>query len=521
MPGSRRGAALALLPGLLILAGATAGCAPAQEEPGAGATAPESVPAQARQAGSGTREAAPLVILISIDTLRPDHLGLYGHERFTSPILDGLAAESTVFDDASSTAPWTLPAHASLLTGLHPLEHRVVTAGNKLPDDVPTIAAMLRARGFWTAAVVNSTWLRQTTYALTRDFDEFLWVQENPTQRSPSTWVTDQAIDWLGDLDGRPSFLFVHYYDVHSDYAALPSYERLFVTPYQGEADGTSWQLAIAGFPSEFLDFCAREFAPEYCKRSLPNERRVIDASTERVEFDESDIRHLEQLYDAGIRQLDAELGRLFSFLRGSGLMEQTLLIVTSDHGEEFMEHGNVEHSRSQYQEMLRVPLLVRGPGVARGLRVSAPVSLIDIAPTILAFLGSSPPQRLDGLDLAPLWSDGETAAFWERFLYGEASRGLGWAALGFEDIFAVHRSVRRGRYKLYYESHGPTLKLFDLEADPAESADISPQQPEVAAQLSEHLRSRYQGLDPGSHGPKVELDEEDAERLRALGYLN
>jgi arylsulfatase A-like enzyme len=368
---------------------------------------------------------------------------------------------------------------------------------------------------------VNTTWLRGTIFGLTRDFDEFLWVEESPTRRSPSTWVTDQAIEWLKARNGRPMLLFVHYYDVHSDYGALPAYEKLFVTPYEGRADGSAWQLSDAGFPQAFVDFCIRERDEDYCARRIPGEERMIDESTDRIEFDEADIRHLEELYDAGIRQLDAELGRLFSFLRSAGLMDQALLIVTSDHGEEFMEHGGVEHSRSQYQETLRVPLLVRGPGVPGGVRVAAPVSLIDIVPTILGYAKAVPSNRLDGLDLATLWSDGDPRPFEERYLFGEASRGLGWAANGFEDMFSVHRSVRQGRYKLVYQSHGPSYTLFDLAEDPGESVDISSRQPEVAARLMDRLHARYRDLDPAAHGTRVELDEEDAERLRALGYVN
>ena len=474
-------------------------------------------PVRGETAGSADARTPRIILLLSLDTLRPDHLGFYGYERFTSPVLDGIAREGVVFQDASAAAPWTLPSHASMLTGLFPLRHRVVSAKTRLPDAVPTIAALLAAHGYDTAAVVNSDWLKKENFELTRDFAKYLWADTTLDRVSSNTWVTDQAIDWISSLDEQPLFLFVHYYDLHSDYVSEPYFEKLFVGPYGGTVDGTGWQLKQAVLEDDYLEFCHRSFDPKQCTFSSDY---VVDESVQKRHFDEADVRHLIDLYDAQIRQLDTELSRLFSELRKRGLLEQTLLVVTSDHGEEFMEHGRVEHFIPTYQQTLRIPLMIRGPGIPRGVQVEAPVSSVDIVPTLLQLAGAPVPLDLDGFDLAPLWSGGGIGPFAPRFLYGEAAGGIqyNFFAPGF---FPVFRSVRQGRYKLIYESKGGTYALYDLEADPAETVDVTEREPEIASRLSQVMTARYQDFRPEPEtGSEVVLDPEDLERLRALGYV-
>jgi len=462
-----------------------------------------------------------IVVLISIDTLRADHLGVYGHERFTSPVLDAFAAQGSVFEDASAPAPWTLPSHASMLTGLYPLGHGVITSKTALPDHVPTLASMLKTAGYETAAVVNSTWLKQTTFGLTRDFDAFLAVDDaDYGRRTPSTWVTDQAVQWLRERGNERLFLFIHYYDVHADYASLPAYEKLMVTPYTGQADGTGWQLQRANFDEQHLALCADDFDPEICAFGSQAKPRVIDEHTDPVRFDAADVRHLEELYDAGIRQLDSELGRLFAYLDEEGLSKRSLVIVTSDHGEEFMEHGRVEHFLTTHQEMLHIPLILRGPGAPAGLRVSAPVSIVDLAPTVLSLVGAPVEHALDGLDLSPLLRGGDPRPFVERPLFGEAAGAEGHGE-PLRAIYPVYRSVRQGRFKLIQDSLTAESRLYDLESDPTERSDIRSRQPEVAARLEAALEARHREVAAGGAdaAPAV-LDPEEIDRLRALGYV-
>jgi len=513
-PGSPLALVWAVLSALLLALQAGLGCSPGTEpQAGApGAPAPEA-------------DRPRVVVLISIDTLRPDHLGLYGYDRFTSPVLDALAEEGTVFEDTSATAPWTLPSHASMLTGLYPMSHGVVSSRTKLPPGVPTLATIFGDKGFETAAVVNVVWLKKEDYQLTRDFEKYQWVRTNLARESASTWVTDAAIEWLSELGDDRMFLFMHYYDVHSDYASEPAYEKLFVGDYDGPADGTTWQLRRASLEDDYLASCRDDFDPERCTFGGGEDAQVVDSSVEKVRFDARDLQHLRDLYDAQIRQLDAELGRFVAALRKLELLDETLLVVTSDHGEEFMEHGRLEHFLTTHEESLRVPLLLRGPGVPAGRRVSAPVSSVDLAPTLLALAGVDAPVAFDGLDLGPLLSSappGEATAlpYSARYLYGEASGGhtYNFFAGGF---FPVYRSVRRGPFKLVHDAKHDSFALYDLTNDPTEQHDVSAREPAVKAQLVAEMTRRYrQGLPEADPADPVELSPEDAARLRALGYV-
>ncbi|MFH1845563.1 MAG: sulfatase, partial [bacterium] len=239
------------------------------------------------------------VILISIDTLRADHLGCYGYPRPTSPTLDRLAAGGIVFEDVSSSAPWTLPAHASLLTGLYPNRNGMKSHDNFLPEQVSSLAELLQRAGFVTSAVVNSHNLSQR-YGLDRGFASYTYIEEDVEQREHSA-VEETAARWLTAHTGEPFSLFLHYFDVHSDYRSLPAYEEQFVRPYHGEADGSTEQM---------LAF-----------------RRG------KLTLDHEDTAHLVDLYDAGIRQMDDGIARLHALLDSLGYVDNTLLLITSDHG--------------------------------------------------------------------------------------------------------------------------------------------------------------------------------------------
>jgi len=469
-----------------------------------------------------------LVILISIDTLRADHLGLYGHHRFTSPSLDLFALEGTVFEDASSVAPWTLPSHASMLTGLYPLGHAVVDVDTKLPEGVPTIAKLLGENGWKTAAAVNSMWLLKKTHEVTRDFDHFLFVQDVATARLPTTAITDRAISWIRDSKDSDLFLFLHYYDVHSDYASLPRFEKLMVSPYQGEADGTTWQLNVESMPDAFIEECHTNFEEEKCRFGSREAAQSVDSSTRKNKFEADDIRHLEELYDAGIRQIDTELDRLFKTLRDHGLLDIARIIITSDHGEEFSDHGSFYHFATPYQEVLHVPLIFRGQGIAAGRRIEAPVSLVDIAPTILAWAGVSAPSEMDGLDLTPLLgqahSENPAQALQEhlntRLQHGEATGNSQWESK-LPGRVPVFTSIRQGPFKLVHQSLDEKVALYDLRTDPKEKTDIARQHPEVTQNLRSAMANRKAEFAEGpGQNNRIELDPEEVERLRALGYL-
>ncbi len=507
----RRRARLACL---IVSFGLAAACAPEPE----GAALPS------QQAGAPSATAKPrpeVVVLVSIDTLRADHLGVYGYERFTSPQLDALAAEGAVFEDASAPAPWTLPSHASMLTGLYPARHGVVSMATELPENLPTLAAALSRAGFTTAAVVNNTWLSRDTYGLTRDFEYYQLVDTPDDHREPNRWVTDTALQWLEEFKGERLFLFVHYFDVHADYASLPAYESLFVSPYDGPFTGDAWQLQIANFEDDYIAFCSREFDPEKCRFGGPDGPRPVNENTVRQVPNDQDLKHLEELYDAGIRQLDSEMGRLFAALNEEAYRERALLIITSDHGEEFGDHGRVDHFLTQYQEVLRVPLIMRGPTIAPGQRINTPVSLVDLVPTVLSMTAQPPLQNSDGLDLTLLFEGEGDRDFLERTQYGEAGGGITYETIVAPGIFPIYSSARRGPFKLVHEAKTNHAALYNLDSDPTEQRDLSAEHPEIAAQLGQALMERNNRARPTEHqGKPVELSTDDLERLRALGYV-
>ena len=233
--------------------------------------------------------------------------------------------------------------------------------------------------------------------------------------------------------------------------------------------------------------------------------QQLLSVRRRELSLDASDAAHLVDLYDASVRQTDDELARVFSFLRSQGLMEAVLLVVTSDHGEEFLDHGDVLHGHTVYQELLHVPLLMRGPGVPRGRRVSTPVSLVDVVPTVLGVLGSPVSPDVEGVDLAPLWgADGPRQ---ERVLFSHAVNGA-----------EATLAARERRYKLHYDERSGRHALYDLEHDPAERVDVAGERAEVTDRLLAHLE-RYRGTKTEGEAIR-QLEPDVAEKLRKLGYL-
>ncbi|MGH0033934.1 MAG: sulfatase [Myxococcota bacterium] len=436
--------------------------------------------ALAGAACGGRGSAVPNVLLISIDTLRPDHLSGYGYGRETSPAIDALAREGVLFRDASSTSPWTLPAHVSMLTGRYPSRHGVVDRNKALSADVPTLATRLGAAGYDSMAIVNAYYVSRR-YGLDQGFAHFAVLSEWSNDRGPKRTIvnrgeeiTDGAMDWLRGRGERPFFLFLHYYDVHTDLTPKPEYRAKFVRPYEGRIDGST--------------------------------RQLIGLRSAGVQLPPADLRHLKDLYDAEIRQLDDQIARLMAFLDHKDLADDTLVVLTSDHGEEFLEHGSLLHSRTHYQELIAIPLILRGPGVPRGRIVEEPVSLVDLVPTILSLTGLQPHAGMDGLDLSALWSGGALEA---RALYSEADDT--------NEVPDMKRMIRLDRHKLCYDRVSQESELYDLAEDAGEKNDLSAEDPERARRLLERLRVHMATEKSAEALP--ELTPQEVELLHQLGY--
>ncbi|MCP3917187.1 MAG: sulfatase [bacterium] len=425
----------------------------------------------------------PNVVLISIDTLRPDHLGCYGHVRETSPALDRLAAQGTRFADVSSTSPWTLPAHATMLTGMYPGSHGVRDQVHRLPDDAVTLAEELRGAGWRTAAVVNSYYVGAPSFRLGQGFEHFDGVPEMADD--PATGqrrivnsgdeVVRKARGRLTQLPaGEPFFLFLHFYDVHTDLTPKAHYRELLVGDYSGALDGSTAQLA------------------------------ALRDRGERLGAD--DLRWLREMYDAEIRQLDDVLAGFFEWMRAEGLFENTLVVVTSDHGEEYHEHGGLLHGRTQYQEVLAVPLILCGPGVPADHIVEAPVSLVDVVPTVLALVDVDSSTPRDGIDLF--------AASQPRALFSEANHNVRAAGKLVSDTNCM---IRVGDDKLVLDRRTDAVELYDLANDPSEQVDRS------AADVArtEELLARLRAFLGAARAPDTIAapGADAAKTLQAAGY--
>lgn len=425
---------------------------------------------------------AKLALLISIDTLRADHLGLYGYERPTSPTLDALARDAVVFDAAQSTSPWTLPAHGALLTGRYPSRLGLSSTVAMLPPEVPTLAELLRQNGWRTAAFVNSRFVSQR-HGFDRGFDHFEYLPETYHQIGSAAPLLERAAVLIEEHRDQPLFVFVHLYDVHSDYRARHVHQHGLVAPYRGSAAGLTPQL----------------LAVDKGKLALTPE----------------DLAHVVDLYDAQIREVDANLGRFFATLRENASFDDSFIALVADHGDEFLEHGGVLHGRSHYREVIGVPLIIRHTGWPRGERVSTPVSIVDVVPTLLSALGVPPPRELAGMDLSALLSGRSHKSALpdigaERVLYSEAVLDA--------DRRGAKSAARQGRYTLHWDEASGAHELYDLQSDPGEKVDLARREPQRAAQLLAALQRFAAGARTTSE--RRELAPGEREELRQLGYL-
>lgn len=455
---------------------------------------------QAGERGNAAPGRFDRIVLVSIDTLRADHLGLYGYPRVTSPFLDELAAQGVVFERAYAPMPTTAPSHASLFTALHPLQHGLRSNGLRLAAGVPTLAERFREAGFTTAGFTSTHAHWQPT-GLDRGFGVF---QPRPRELRQVYRQADATVDavltWLpGCGDCRPLFLFVHLFDPHAP--LRPPRRHLDV--FQGESPEARSRLV------EFLT--GSQGLPLSFYRDDPGRMLFI---VDR--------------YDAEIRFVDEQLRRLHAAV--AALPGATLWVVTADHGEGLGQHRFMGHGKA-YEEGLHVPLLFHASdGALAPRRVGALVSHVDVAGTLLELAGQSPMARGEGRSLLP-WLRGQEAAgrpgvFAQR---GAIASGPGVRRLPQEDagdLSGEQYAWIESRWKYLHHESGAD-ELYDLERDPHETRDLlaeaAPnQEPPEAARLREALLRRLAELSSrkADAGAAPDLDAETREELRALGYL-
>ncbi len=401
------------------------------------------------------------IVLISIDSLRADHLPIYGYTRVATPNIDALAADGVVFERAYAHSPQTLPSHASLLTGRLPFEHGVRdNVGDRVQPGERTMARLLRGRGFSTGAAVSS-WLLRKEAGLNLGFQFFdaeftaaapgaspepapaLGPAPATPMRRNGAQTVAAATAWMAGLRGDPRFfLFVHLYDLHRPYAPPDRYAKL--PPYDAEVT-----------------------------------------------------------YD------DELVGRVIGFIRERGWYDRATIIVVADHGEGLGNHGEQEHGLLLYDEAIRVPLVVKLPDqVSAGRRVADPVQHIDLVPTVLDFVRAPAPGGLRGRSLRPVLESAK-ARLVSRPVYAEslfARRQFGWSDL---------HSLTDGRF---HYIRGSREELFDLDADPLERTSVLDSRPQATAVMRAVLDKLT--TDQGIAPPPDAVSDEDRERFAALGYL-
>jgi len=425
----------------------------------------------------------PNLILISLDTLRLDHIGCYGYERDTTPELDAFAERALRFDNGFSPQPWTLTAHMSMLTGLYPSVHGL-TQERALPRSIPTLADLLRAADYTTLGIVDTVAFLQPMYGYSRGFDVYEQITNEARLK------VDRIEDVLDDAAGEPFFLFAHFYDAHSDWDRLP---------YEG-ARADQEQLApwYDGDPNGDAAWCNGAGA---CASQM-----LLDLFTAGEQLDAERTQKLRDLYDAGVRGLDRELGRMFDVLERRGLMDDTVILITADHGEEFFDHGKPLHGAC-FDECLNVPFLLYGPGFAPGAS-DAVVSHVDIARTFLDLARAGEPPVDQGLSLVPL-------------ARGERDR-LDRDAVLLEQIGGF-RGLRAENWSLV--PHGTERLLFDHSGDPGQRNPLGPDDaPAAHRTLTEKLAALAAESDAlaerfAADGVSVKLGEHDQKMLQDLGY--
>ena len=318
-------------------------------------------------AGCG-REPDYNVLVITIDTLRPDRLGCYGYNRPTSPRIDEVAARSVLFEQVVCSSPQTLPSHASIFTGLHPRTHKSISHESVLPGDATTLAEILSERGYQTAAFISSHVLDRK-YGLNQGFDKYWQVNEGmrPRQREMAQQrgidpTTNEVLSWLKDNGRSKFFAWIHWFHPHRPYVPPLEVRARFVDNYLGDANSST------------------EF--------------IMKVWREEIDLPEEDLRYISQLYDGEIAFTDQQVGRVLDALDSLGVSDRTIVVITADHGEMLYEHEYYfGHDIALYEECIRVPLVIDHPGLGvTPKRLPGLVQSIDIFPTVLDFLGIDEP---------------------------------------------------------------------------------------------------------------------------------
>jgi choline-sulfatase len=431
----------------------------------------------------------PSVLILVIDALRPDHLGCYGYGLATSPTIDGLARRGVLFTDATSPSSYTRAAVPSIFASVYPGAHGVLSQGKQvemLSDEYKTLPETLKERGYVTVAFAPNPSLHRS-FNFDQGFDlyddNFQVVGPKVQDFETARKINDRTLAWLRNnlrnKREKPFFAYLHYRDVHAPYVPPPPYDRMFDRPGPGRP------LTEAEHKSQPAD--------------IRNPRRYRDLTS-----------YIEQ-YDGEIRYTDDHLARFLDTLSKEGFLDDTVIFLTADHGESFLEHGSWTHGTGLYEELTRVPLLLVLPEEkSKGRRVAAPVQTTDIYPTILELLNMEIPPGLQGKSLLKTNPN--------RPVFSEALVSRRLRPWNFGQLVAV----RSGGWKLIYNRWSRSGELYNLAQDPAETRNLADREPERARDLLRLIAAQDRENAKRSHRAQgtEELPENVIEGLRSLGYV-
>jgi choline-sulfatase len=419
----------------------------------------------------------PNVLIVSIDTLRADHVSAYGYSRATTPNLDALISDGIRFDRARTIEPLTGPALVSLLTSIHPHEHGASRNGLRMRTGLASLPKAMQAHGYRTVAYVGNWTLRDKLSGLAEHFDSYNEILTRNRwwglvrREADAEDLTDSAIDWLESNSGKrsiqPFFMWVHYVEPHAPY-------RLH---------------------SDYL---------------------------EQLGLDADGNQSAENRYDTEIAFVDASIGRLLDHMNDVKLDEDTIVVFLSDHGESLGEHGYWGHGRNLYEPTLRIPMSITWKGQLRPTSIEAPSLIIDLAPTILGMLDEEGPSTFEGFDWTGVFS-GDAAPMDRQTLY-QAHRG---AVMSKHESDLARRSgllevgVIHDEKKEVFHVGKSRRQFYDLTTDPLELADLSEKKEAPTEGLMTWMQTVFDGLIAVEDSPPEPLDEESVEVLRSLGYVD
>ncbi|MFQ5491872.1 MAG: sulfatase [Phycisphaerae bacterium] len=461
----------------------------------AGCKKADPAPPDEPPAAATTPDPLPNVVLITLESLRADHVHALGYDKPTTPHLDALANEGTVFSQAYSVTSWTLPSHASLFTGLYPGAHRVVSPRHRLHDDHDTLAELMARHGYQTAGIVSGPFLRKT-FNLHQGFEHY---DETPASfanaqahdditNSQMETAIDQFLTQQREPD-RPFFLFAYFWDPHYDYIPPPPYDAAFVPPGADPIDLTHYETTDTINP---------------------------DISAAQLDYVVSQ-------YDGEIACTDACLGRLWQRLKALDLWDNTVIMVTADHGEEFFEHGQKGHQHNLHVESLHVPLIVKPAGPAgAATHDDRLVSLVDVLPTLAQWCDLPLEHRLHGRSLLGPPRMAEHPIFFE--LTSSWAIRTSDPTSGPIDLSENWAALRRGRYKYIIRDLPAARLLYDVANDPRETRPLNLDQADaardLAALLVEFQDQMRRRADQTRQPDAPTLSPEEKARLSSLGYL-